>query len=69
MVTSMQEPGEICDFGIKRLVETALVNVSRIDIFWKLIVAHFEILYQLKNPNVRTLTIDALMVIVIEIFN
>ena len=29
---------------MSRLVETALVNVSRIDNFWKIIVAHFDIL-------------------------
>ena len=35
---------QINTFAMSRLVETALVNVSRIDNIWKIIVAHFDIL-------------------------
>jgi hypothetical protein len=65
----MQEPGEICEFSLVRLVETSLVNVTRVDIFWKMIVAHFDILFQTNNPEVRQLTIEALQIIVLEVFN
>ena len=57
------------DFGLRRLIETALVNVSRIDIFWKIIMAHFEILGQSKDVTVRQYTIEALQMLVIEIFS
>jgi hypothetical protein len=59
---------EICDFGLRRLLETSIVNVSRIEVFWKIVVAHFEILYQIKNPIVRSLTIEASLVLVTEVF-
>ena len=35
---------QINTFAMTRLVETALVNVSRIESIWKIIVAHFDIL-------------------------
>lgn len=45
-VTKLQDSngGDLQDFGLRRLLETSLVNVSRIDIFWKILIAHFEIL-------------------------
>lgn len=53
---------------MSRLVETALVNVTRIDDFWKIIVAHFDILSNCQVLAVRLLTIDALQTIVLAIF-
>jgi hypothetical protein len=29
------------DFGLKRLCESTLVNISRLDIFWNSLAAHF----------------------------
>ena len=51
-----------------RLVEAALVNVSRIEGIWKIIVAHFDILSNCQVLAVRLLTIDALQTIVLAIF-
>jgi len=45
--------GDLQDFGLRRLIETALVNISRIDVFWKILIAHFEILLQSKDFLVR----------------
>ena len=47
-------------FAMSRLVETALVNVSRIDNIWKIIVAHFDILSNCQVLAIRQLTIEAL---------
>ena len=35
---------QINTFAMSRLVETALVNVSRIESIWKILIAHFDIL-------------------------
>lgn len=35
-------------FAISRLVETTLVNISRIELFWKILIAHFDILSSSK---------------------
>lgn len=51
-----------------RLVESSLVNVSRIEGLWKIIVSHFEILSSCQVLAVRQLTIEALQTIVLEIF-
>lgn len=69
-VTKLQDVngGEILDFGLRRLVETALVNVGRIDICWKIIIAHLEILQQSKDATVRQYTIEALQLLALEIF-
>jgi hypothetical protein len=53
---------------MSRLVEAALINVSRIEGIWKIIVAHFDILSNCQVLAVRQLTIEALQVIVLEIF-
>ena len=53
---------------MSRLVETALVNVSRIDNIWKIIVAHFNILSNCQVLAIRQLTIEALQTIVLEVF-
>ena len=53
---------------MSRLVETALVNVSRIDNIWKIIVAHFDILSNCQVLAIRQLTIEALQTIVLEVF-
>jgi len=55
-------------FAMTRLVETALVNVSRIDNIWKIIVAHFDILSNCQVLAIRQLTIEALQTIVLAIF-
>jgi len=52
--------GYISDFGLRRLVETSLVNICRVEVFWKIIVAHLEMLAQSKDPQIRQLTIEAL---------
>ena len=49
-------------------METALVNVSRIDNIWKIIVAHFDILSNCQVLAIRQLTIEALQTIVLAIF-
>ena len=59
---------QINTFAMSRLVETALVNVSRIDNFWKIIVAHFDILSNCQVLAIRQLTIEALQTIVLSIF-
>jgi hypothetical protein len=59
---------QINTFAMTRLVEASLVNVSRIDGFWKIIVAHFDILSSCQVLAVRQLTIEALQTIVLEIF-
>ena len=53
---------------MSRLVETALVNVTRIDNFWKIIVAHFDILSNCQVLAIRLLTVDALQTIILAIF-
>jgi hypothetical protein len=53
---------------MQRLVEAALVNVSRIDGIWKIIVSHFEIMSSCPVLAVRQLTIEALQTIVLEVF-
>jgi hypothetical protein len=53
---------------MSRLVEATLVNVSRIESLWKIIVAHFDILNNCQVLAVRQLTIEALQTIVLEIF-
>lgn len=55
-------------FAMTRLVETALVNIHRIELIWKIIVAHFDILSSCKVLAIRQLTIEALQTIVFEIF-
>lgn len=35
-------------FAITRLVETAFVNISRIEVIWKVLIAHFDILSNCK---------------------
>lgn len=69
-VTKLQDVngGEILDFGLRRLIETALVNVGRIDICWKIIIAHLEILQQSKDATVRQYTIEALQLLALEVF-
>ena len=59
---------QINTFAMSRLVETALVNVSRIDNIWKIIVAHFDILSNCQVLAIRQLTIEALQTIVLAIF-
>ena len=59
---------QINTFAMSRLVETALVNVSRIDNIWKIIVAHFDILSNCQVLAIRQLTIEALQTIVLEVF-
>ena len=59
---------QINTFAMSRLVEAALINVSRIEGIWKIIVAHFDILSNCQVLAVRQLTIEALQVIVLEIF-
>lgn len=44
---------QINTFAMSRLVETALVNVSRIDNIWKIIVAHFDILSNCQVLAIR----------------
>lgn len=44
------------------------MNVGRIDIFWKIIIAHIEILYQSKDSTVRQYTVEVLQLLTIEIF-
>lgn len=39
------------DFGLRRLCETTLVNISRLQIFWNSLVAHFQLLLQAKEPR------------------
>jgi len=56
-------------FAMCRLVESALVNVSRVESIWKIIVAHFDILSNCKVLAIRQITIEALQTIVLEIFN
>lgn len=51
---------QINTFAISRLVESALVNTSRIEGFWKIIVAHFDILSSCPVLAIRQLTIEAL---------
>ena len=53
---------------MSRLVETALVNVSRIDNIWKIIVAHFDILSNCKVLDICLLTIEVLKTIILAIF-
>ena len=45
-----------------------MVNISRIDSFWKILVAHFEILAQSKEAQIRHVTIDALQLLILEYF-
>ena len=59
---------QVNTFAMSRLVETALVNVSRIDNIWKIIVAHFDILSNCQVLAIRQLTIEALQTIVMEVF-
>jgi hypothetical protein len=56
-------------FAISRLVETTLVNVSRVDMIWKVLIAHFEILSNCKVQALRQLSLEALLCIILEIFN
>ena len=70
-VTKLQDTSNsdyLQDFGLKKLIETSLVNVSRIDIFWKSIVAHFDMLAGSKDPRVRQYTVEAMHILVLEIF-
>ena len=53
---------------MSRLVEATLVNVSRIEGVWKIIVTHFDILSSCPVLVIRQLTIEALQTIVLEIF-
>lgn len=45
---------------MSRLVEATLVNVSRIEGLWKIIITHFEILSNCQVLAIRQLTIEAL---------
>jgi len=56
-------------FAISRLVETTLVNVSRVEMIWKVLIAHFEILSNCKVQALRQLSLEALLCIILEIFN
>jgi hypothetical protein len=69
-MTKLQDAtgGDLQDFGLRRLAETSLVNVSRIDIFWNSLMAHFQLLTQFKDQTVRVYTIEAIQLIVTEIF-
>lgn len=51
---------QINTFAMTRLVEATLVNVSRIEGLWKIIIAHFEILNNCQVLAIRQLTIEAL---------
>lgn len=55
-------------FAITRLVETALVNISRIELIWKVLVAHFDILANCNIQMLRQLSIEALLCIILDIF-
>ena len=56
-------------FAISRLVETTLVNISRVEMIWKVLIAHFEILSNCKVQALRQLSLEALLCIILEIFN
>lgn len=56
-------------FAISRLVETALVNISRIEVVWKVLIAHFDILANCKVQTLRQLSLEALLCIILEVFN
>ena len=55
-------------FAITRLVETALVNITRIELIWIILVAHFDILANCKVQMLRQLSIDAMLCLILEIF-
>jgi hypothetical protein len=55
-------------FAITRLVETVIVNVSRCEHFWKTLVAHFDFLAKSRVIVLRQVTIEALQLIILEIF-
>lgn len=55
-------------FAIERLVETVIVNVSRCEHFWKTLVAHFDFLAKSRVVVLRQVTIEALQLIILEIF-
>ena len=50
------------------MVETAIVNISRIEMIWKVLIAHIDILSTSVVANLRTLSIEALLCIILEIF-
>jgi hypothetical protein len=56
-------------FAISRLVETALVNISRIELIWKVLIAHFDILSNCKVQVLRQLSLEALLSIILEVFS
>ena len=55
-------------FAISRLVETALVNISRIELVWKILIAHFDILSNCKYQALRQLSLEALLCIILDIY-
>mmetsp|Transcript_30487 Transcript_30487/g.29874 ORF Transcript_30487/g.29874 Transcript_30487/m.29874 type:complete len:112 (-) Transcript_30487:1863-2198(-) len=46
-----------------------MVNISRIELIWKILIAHFDILTNCKIAMLRQLSIEALLAIILEIFS
>ena len=45
-----------------------MVNISRIEVVWKILIAHFDILANCKVQTLRQLSLEALLCIILEIF-
>ncbi|EGR29232.1 mon2, putative [Ichthyophthirius multifiliis] len=56
-------------FGFLKLKETVLVNISRIDLFWSLIIPHLILLSSEKQGDLRMFSIDILNNIINNAFN
>eukprot|EP01119_Soliformovum_irregulare_P017651 TRINITY_DN5270_c0_g2_i3.p1 TRINITY_DN5270_c0_g2~~TRINITY_DN5270_c0_g2_i3.p1 ORF type:complete len:1456 (-),score=501.24 TRINITY_DN5270_c0_g2_i3:3-4370(-) len=58
---AIQQPGQNrVLFGAGKMVETAKFNVHRIGIFWEIVLDHFTLLINNKDPNIRNFGADAL---------
>jgi len=59
---------ELNIFGLKRMLETATINIFRIYCIWEYLAAHFEFLAKLKGTQLRPLAISTMVCVIMNGF-
>ena len=55
-------------FGIIRMIETAIINIDRIQLLWEVLSAHLECFANCKYSQLRSLAVDGITCLVINTF-